>query len=350
MKQPLELTPKCKMKLDCELYWNINRCLSYSCFFNEIVGNRSIGKTTQAEIWCVNRWINFGEQFIYCRRYKTETNKNKNLMERFLDDTKTEGMGEGSYKWTLNKKTIGYTIPLSTAVTLKSVPFDNVNTIIYDEGILQRGSNYRYLDDEVHVFFDFVSTVFRNRTKNIRVFLLGNNLDILNPYNEYFKVPNMIGSDLYVNRERGLYIEYCKSAEELKREQQLTPLFALTKGTTYNQYAYDNNIFKDKEVNLERRDFKANLFGRLRINNNTLYLYLQGSRRLHVFVDLKEKAIDTSDTFIIMQDNNINYLNVKLLKKSNLFEVLRYNYYNNRCTYINDKAYLLLQQVMELFK
>ena len=80
------------------------------------------------------------------------------------------------------------------------------------------------------VFFDFVSTVFRNRSKNIRVFLLGNNLDILNPYNEYFKVPNMIGSDLYVNRERGLYIEYCKSAEELKREQELTPLFALTKG------------------------------------------------------------------------------------------------------------------------
>ena len=79
--------------------------------------------------------------------------------------------------------------------------------MIFDEAILPRGGSYRYLDNEIEMLFELISTVFRDRT-DYRIFILGNNADIFNPYFDYFSIPPFERS--YIDVDRGLYCELAK--------------------------------------------------------------------------------------------------------------------------------------------
>ena len=71
------------------MYWDINRCLSYNCLFNFIVGARGVGKTYGAKRYVIKKFIQSGEQFVYVRRYKDELKK----MKRFFEDIYQEFPG-----------------------------------------------------------------------------------------------------------------------------------------------------------------------------------------------------------------------------------------------------------------
>ena len=68
------------------MYWDINRCLSYNCLFNFIVGARGVGKTYGAKRFVIKKFLQNQEQFVYVRRYKDELKK----MKRFFDDIERE--------------------------------------------------------------------------------------------------------------------------------------------------------------------------------------------------------------------------------------------------------------------
>ena len=76
--------------LEDNMYWDINRCLSYNCLFNFIVGARGVGKTYGAKRYVIKKFIQSGEQFVYVRRYKDELKK----MKRFFEDIYQEFPGQ----------------------------------------------------------------------------------------------------------------------------------------------------------------------------------------------------------------------------------------------------------------
>ena len=61
------------------MYWDINKSLSYNALFNFIVGNRGAGKTYGSKKYVINRFLKYGEQFVYIRRFKDELKKIKKL-------------------------------------------------------------------------------------------------------------------------------------------------------------------------------------------------------------------------------------------------------------------------------
>lgn len=216
---------------------NSNEYLSTARFYSDpalwlflLTGGRGIGKTTNLVGDAINDFMKNGNEFVYVRRYKTELDKCKELLQPIVTDTKTKSIGKGIFQYECNKVRIGYACALSMQSSFKSgVDFSKVNTVIYDEAILMPGS-IRYLPNEVTAFLELLSTIFRTRT-GYRVFVLGNNADMFNPYHAYFEIPRFAGR--YVDRARGICCEELQHRAALMEVEKKTPLYRLTADTEY---------------------------------------------------------------------------------------------------------------------
>lgn len=87
----------------------------------------------------INKFLKNKKQFAYIRRYKSEL---KSAVPSFFQEIiknnefpNTELSTKGN-KFYCNKEICGYALTLSTSQDLKSTNFSNVNTIIFDEFII----------------------------------------------------------------------------------------------------------------------------------------------------------------------------------------------------------------------
>lgn len=334
-------TAKVKLTLDCKKYWNINKCLSYNKMFNVIMGGRGIGKTTQIIIWCLKQAIERGRKFIYLRRYIKECGQQKSLLAKYLDNVTFIGDGNGGGRYMYGDYVLGYLKCLAVSQDYKSVDFDDVDYIIYDEAILMAGQPKRYLKDEINVLLEFMSTVFRART-GYKVFIVGNNLDFFNPYCQYFNVE--IFNRVYVGEE--MYIEYATNSAELLAVEEETPLYRLTKGTSYHEYHYNNAVFAPNTR--EIRALKENdsyKFG-IKINTYTLRFYLNSEDDSYV-VDATKKKLDDNTIITLIEGGELNYFFLSQLKHSSMYNVIMYYYYHNRLYGTSQEANNLFAMLME---
>lgn len=339
-KQPCEL--HLKITLDCVTYWDIIKILSKGCFLNVCMGGRGIGKTTQANILGCMNFRDNGEEFIYLRRYKTECSAQEKLLDKIVDGTVFKGdkKGGGSYSWGGN--TLGYIVPLSIAQQYKSMNFENVSLIVYDEAIIPTGSNIHYLKDEVVALLEFASTVFRHR-KNGKILVLGNNLNFFNPYCQYFNVKVFNG--LYVDKKRGLLVEYAKHSVELLKIEEDTPLFKLTKGTAYHDYHYNNDVMVANKVVCVEKKPNDKLRARFVFNDYTLNVYVRSDSKL--LLESVRKIIEEDITYHILDNDQPNYYNIEILRKT-WFSLLKYRYYHFEINYVNQDAYTLMEYIVDM--
>lgn len=342
-----EVPMRLLIKPDYEKYVNVNRWFSYDNInFYVIVGGRGIGKTTGLGIHVLQDWIRDGSEFVYVRRYIKELQKAKGFLAPIGNpEPKVIGLSTGAYMWSHNKKRIGYGLALSSQQSFKSgFDFRNVKTLVYDEAILKRGGMYRYLDNEVEMLFELISTIFRDRT-GYRIFILGNNADVFNPYWQYFKIPRFERN--YIDKERGLYCEMASNSPVLLEAEKQTPLYKLTQGTAYFKYHYENEILGHKnEIRIAPKPQKAVLLCRLVANEYTLNIYR--TKLEEIFIEVRDKVIKDDKTFVIMTDMELNYYHVQELRGIDLFKFISHMYYLEGAVYENELAYAVMSNIMEL--
>lgn len=334
------------LTLDYKTFLNVPRLYSYpNLHFYIIIGGRGIGKTTGLSAQVISNYNKRGKEFVYVRRYMEEIRKTKELFTPVAKGVTTRGIAKGAYEYIYNKKRIGYCIALTAQNTIKSgLNFTNVDTMIFDECILPRGGLARYLNDEITLFLELVSTVFRAR-KDYKVFLLGNNADIFNPYWEYFNIPNF--KDIYIDKSRCLYCEKAKNSPQLLEIEEETPLYKLTQGTTYWDYHYNNEILSSgRTPNVIPKPMKLTLICRLVLNVYTLNIYRY--KVDNIYVELKEKKIKDSYTYVITENNNANQFFVNLYRKSDAKKFIDAMYYDGGDYYDSQKAFALLTTFMEM--
>lgn len=333
-----------KIVEDYAKYVNVNRWFSYDyCHFFHIIGGRGIGKTTGLNIHDVKDFIKNGNEFVYARRYITELKKAKSMLNPIVNNVKCSGLGHGLMQWTINKVRLGYGVALTAQQTLKSgVDFSKVNTLVYDEAILPTGGAYRYLSNEIEMLFELISTIFRDRT-DYRVFIIGNNADMFNPFFTYFNIPKF--ENIYIDKERGIYCELCKNSPALMEAEMKTPLYKLTKGTNYGEYHYNNAILNNVTARIGVKSLKAVLICRFVYNGLTINLYRQGS--MTWFAELRDKVIKDDKSYIIMEDNKPNLLYIKQMK-NDIENMLNVIYYDNHLIYDNEKTAAIFEMVMEV--
>lgn len=178
------------MEENTAIFYDPHELESYNSLINFSIGDRGRGKTySYAKVRPIERFIKYGEQFIYLRRYKNELK----TLDIFFDDVRERfpdhELTVKNRVFMCDGKPMGFAINLSTANMLKSTSYPKVQTIVFDEFILEKGY-IRYLDSEVKMFLNFYETVARKRS-DVKVYFLGNSVSLVNPYFIYWKImPN----------------------------------------------------------------------------------------------------------------------------------------------------------------
>lgn len=337
-------------------YLDIRKILSYNCPLNFINGARSSGKTFSTLDYALESVLkNPNSKFVYLRRYETEMKDNRTLFNSVLRESRDKS---GELKWAgyivgyrgrnfyaskeedlkkesdLYKDTniIGKAVQLSTSTKLKSTDFSDYDKIIFEEYAVS-GQFTHYLSDEVTIFLELLSTVFRRR--KIRVYFLGNNLKSVNPYYLYFGVrinPKYEIQRIKLNGKKQILVWNFRD-REFEEETLKTDIGMLTKGTTYGNYAILNESLHDNTSFVRERPKYANDYMNIRYNDHVIGLWLCPGDGI-MWAGLK--PCKQCPTFAVTtNDHDINLLILKNLKNTRWFRSVRdaytfsYLYYQN---------------------
>lgn len=237
-------------------YYNKDRLFSYNAFLNFSISERGLGKTTCAKMWCVDDFKSKGKRFVWIRRYNSELVGDRKTktegcikdffkkIQQYYPNDKLETRGNRAY---INGKDAGVFVPLSLSQSMKSVDFPDVNKIIFDEFIIQKNKALTYLNNEVILFLDFLSTVFRpmEGQEKQTVWLMANAITFANDYFFYFNI-KPFRQQYYHDKKRGIVVEQCKN-EAYREAVRQTSFGKLIAGTKYETYAIDNEYLLDSK-------------------------------------------------------------------------------------------------------
>lgn len=257
--------------IDSSVFYDFGKVLSRNAAWNFIAGGRGIGKTYGAKKRALKRGITLGKQFIYVRRYKEELNSAAqtffadiqhefpNVQFRRLGKhaqyTKDIDKEDDKKKW----RTIGFFVALSVSATLKSVSYPDVETIIYDEFIAEKGR--RYLPDEYDAFMNFYLTVDRYRDAlkgemNVRVLFLANSVSVMNPYFLQLEIyPDQCGE--WWSSSDGFAAAHFPDSDDFKNVAMGSRLGRFIEGTEYADYAVGNQFADAHDGLIETKTVKA---------------------------------------------------------------------------------------------
>lgn len=307
------------------LYWDIKRTKSYNCLFNFIIGMRGVGKTYGALKECTQNFLDnkkkgVTSQFMYVRRLKSELEKltimrNGRLFNAVKTEFPTHELKAESNILYCDKEIMGYAQPLSTASILKSDAFPDVDTIIFDEFIIDASGTYHYLKDEVRKFLDLYETIARGR--DVKVFFLSNAVSITNPYFDYFHLNKPMNSDIQrFGQSKDILVEFTvnKALSQIKKQTRFGQIIA---GSEYSDYAYDNEWLLDNMDFIEKKNQKCEYYLTLRYKDTWLGIWFDPIQWLYYVsldVDLQypHKYSATTD------DHKPNILLMQTAKKLTL--------------------------------
>lgn len=231
-------------------YYNNSELLSHNALFNWLNGMRSHGKTFSFKEWCIRDFLKRGNEFVWLRRYKEET---KNVITSFDTDIIKENKFPGvkfstdGKTFFINKKKAGYFLTLSMSQYYKSMAFPNVNKIIFDEYLIT-DSKITYLPNEAYTFLELYSTI--SRTRDCRAFFIANNASVRNPYFTYFNFYPQKGKRF---TKKGDMLIEMDSATDFKNKVYETRFGKMIEGTTYGNYAVENEFLLDNDEYVEKK-------------------------------------------------------------------------------------------------
>lgn len=226
-------------------YLDRSKILGYQATLIFTTARRGIGKSWTAKDYSIYHAATNSEKksFIYLRRYKNELKANKTKLLDNMQDSVTS-LGRYTLKgdtYYLDNRPIGYAVPLSCYTDYKSVPFERVSNVIFDEFIPENKRIKGYLADECEAFASFMSTVLRNRREFndswCRFWCIGNLSESITPYNAYFHLPPF--DKKYFDKERGILV-YPSDLNNIQEGEKGTQLERALRGTTYYDFNFNN--------------------------------------------------------------------------------------------------------------
>lgn len=268
-------------------YYNFDKLFSYSkAMLLFVIGERGVGKTFNAKVAVLKKFIKSGEQFIYVRRYKSELDS---ALATFWSDIQNNGYFDDLELEVKKSKMLtqflcdgevcGYAVPLSTANILKSTAFPKVKTIIFDEFLIDDTGIYKYLKNEVTMVLDLIETV--GRLRDIQMLFLGNALSITNPYFAYFDLDLPYNSEFKTFKDGMIVVNYIKN-EDYRQAKRESKFGKLIDGTSYGRYAIDNQMLKDNTHFIEKRPPDSKFYGMLIINGENIGIWYSKNGYLYM--------------------------------------------------------------------
>ena len=317
------------------IFYDGYKTLTYNALYNFIIGNRGGGKTYWSKRWAINDFIKNKKQFIYVRRYKTELR----TVKTFFNDVAEEFDGhefevKGNVLMVDGEKA-GEAMALSTSKIMKSNSYPNVNKIIFDEFIIDKGV-YKYLPNEVEYFLDLYETIARLR--DVKVFFLANAITQTNPYFIYFDVElpyNKMVQTFYNNGDGrfikkklkdfpDVLIELVRNDEFIaaKKKQRFGQLIV---GTQYSDYAIENDFLRDSSTFIEKKNDRCRYLYSIQYRGFTFGIWHDFKQGLlYLSLDLeKENKISFAFT---TDDHKLNTMLVSSIARNGYLKQMFDNY------------------------
>lgn len=349
------------------MFWTNNKILSYNKTFNFVIGQRTGGKSYDSKNLAISHHLKYNIEIVWIRREKTELSK-EFRMKFFSDvehlypengfDIKMTESGATAYIFDkvknesgeieqLNRRPFIYFVALSVYHKHKSIPFNNVKWIIFDEFIINPRTGARYLKGETFAFFEIYHSIARpysrmvdGKTKMIdpktRVLFLGNSISIVNPYFSYFNIKidldkefNVFDNGVVQIWDGTLHREYMET----------TSLGKSLEGTDYIEYAQENEFYLDNNNFVQHKTKNASyLFG-----------FIVEGHKLGVWIDYREGLMFINKMFngqglvvaVDTSDHNPNLLMINYFKRTYRYKQLRTAFENGVVRYsdLNVMAY-----------
>ena len=230
------------MSNDKKYWFNVDKVLSYNALLNFVVGYRGVGKTYGCKLWAVKHFLKTGKKFIYLRRFKEEVNgddlKNFFVQIQYDDEISMHEFMVKGRQFYINGVHCGQALYLTVQQNKKSVTYDEYDTIIFDEFIIEKGYQH-YLPNEPLKLYNFIDTVFRLR-ENCRCICLANAINWSNPYFTFFKFSPMDSG--YQLTQKGTVLLNIYENEDFKEMRSKTRFAQMVEGTAYDSMAMQNTF------------------------------------------------------------------------------------------------------------
>ena len=229
------------------IYYDLNKLLSYNKFLNISIGARGRGKSYAAKRWCINGWIKNKEQFVYVRRYMTEFENINNYFSDIADIYPNHEFEVRNGCFYIDGAIAGYYMALSKSQQQKSNSYPQVKRIVFDEFIIDKG-RITYLKNEVEVFLDIIETIARTRD-DVRVLMISNAISSINPYFLHFGIFPHEGDRIICKEEIVVDIDKNQAFIDYKKQTKFGRLIA---DTSYGKYSIENEFLRDNKSFIEK--------------------------------------------------------------------------------------------------
>lgn len=303
--------------------------------------NRTGGKTTYFGRLCVNKFKKDGSKFCILYRFDYEM---KDVAEKFFKDLKelffpNDEMTEARkangkyYELFLNEESCGYAIAINGADQIKRMShlFNDVDRMIFDE--FQSETNH-YCPDEMTKFISIHTSIARGKGKQVRyvpVYLLGNQVTIINPYFVQLGISDRLREDTKFLRGDGFVMEqgYVKSASDAQSQSAFNRAF---KSHVYTAYSAQGVYLNDNKAFIEKPEGKNNYIATLKYKGE--YYGIREYPDLGiVYCDKKADITFRTKITVTTDDHQINFV---MLKRNDFFiQTLRY-YFDRGCFRFKD--------------
>ena len=232
-----------------------------------ITSNRSGGKTTSTLKYSLELFKNNRRKTILLYRHKYELNGANLIYKDVLNMYSEYGeemtilshSGGTFYELFLDGTSFGYAVSLSNPDVLKkySPLFADVDIIIMDEFQKEDG---KYLNKEVEKLQSVYLTVARGggeQSRQVKVFLLGNMVSLMNPYFVFFGIHKRLRDNTKFIRGNGWVAQFTY-IESASKSIQNNGFFRAFKDESYMNYSVGDNVYLyDSRVFIEQPKGKS---------------------------------------------------------------------------------------------
>lgn len=292
------------------MWYDKAQLLSHNKILNMVLSNRGGGKTFHFTRWGIDDFKKTGNQCVWVRRYQTEIDEML-LNGKFFDAVREYYPGDeltiDGNLGMVNGEVAFYFIALSTSRQLKSNNYPNVNKIIFDEFIIDKG-RVQYLKSEVEVFLDLYETVARLRD-NVRAVLLANSVTIVNPYFLFWNIKPDTRKRFTVQGQ--ICVEFFTDADFIAAKKK-TRFGELVYGTRYADYAIENQWLLDNNTFIAEKTEKAEFMLGMKYNG-IMYGFWVDYREGLIFVNRQYDPSSYALYCLTREDHDTNTLLIKSL-------------------------------------
>lgn len=222
-----------KSKPTISRFYSLKNILATNSDINLVIGMRSNGKTYGTLKYFLEQYKAERKRFAYIRRWADDLKgfRAEGLFMPLQQEVEKLYGKDYSIVYLRHKyylcneageklDIIGYTLALSEAAHTKSVAFENIGYICFDEFIQMAGE--RKLTDEISKYENTLSTLIRQK-QDVKVFLLANTVSKYSPYFSMygFNIERIAQGSITTNNFTmddnilTVSLEYCEYIEEI---------------------------------------------------------------------------------------------------------------------------------------